>query len=394
METEQPDLFEQFFDFLSQIVMPDWAGLIALIPLVFIVLVVLYLLHTWWQWRKAGRRTSPRVPRPLPAGAPPPGVHMPGPSKWPFVVPIGGALLLLSLVLPPRDEMGAPTAAFHGPLLFIGLIVLVVAIVGWLREAMREWRATALTQPGAGGHETLALQSVGGTAVVAHRQPPAEPPPGVHMPGPSPWPFFAPIALAITLLGVILHPALAIGGVLLGIVAAAGWYREAGHEYRTTEAVGHPVPRTRDPVEAWPRRVVRLFLIVAVVSVLVAVVPGWLGGLGPQAPAPSGGSAPPDGAPLSPEITATTPASFETSTLTVPAGEPFELVFHNQNAGVPHDVAISDGPERNTDFFDGEEITGPASITYQVPALEEGDYYFLCTIHPNMNGTVEARPAP
>ena len=37
-------------------------------------------------------------------------------------------------------------------------------------------------------------------------------------------------------------------------------------------------------------------------------------------------------------------------------------------------------------------MTGPAQVTYHVPALEAGDYYFLCKIHPNMNGTLTAMP--
>jgi plastocyanin len=33
-------------------------------------------------------------------------------------------------------------------------------------------------------------------------------------------------------------------------------------------------------------------------------------------------------------------------------------------------------------------ITGPAQITYEVPALEAGTYTFICSVHPNMTGTV------
>jgi len=113
----------------------------------------------------------------------------------------------------------------------------------------------------------------------------------------------------------------------------------------------------------------------------------WLGGLAPAAPGEPTAPAVPE----VPEITARTATSFETSTLVVPCCRDFELIFHNQHEGVPHDVAITAG-EGGESLFDGEEITGIDEITYQVPALEEGDYYFLCTIHPNMNGTVQARP--
>jgi hypothetical protein len=55
-------------------------------------------------------------------------------------------------------------------------------------------------------------------------------------------------------------------------------------------------------------------------------------------------------------------------------------------------VEIADSSARTTILLDGEVITGVTSITYNVDALAEGSYYFLCAIHPNMNGTVEALP--
>lgn len=406
MENERPDLFEQFFDFLSQIVMPDWVGLIALMPLLFLGVFVLFVLLLARSWRRAGRRNRSRVPARLAAGAPPPGVHLPGPSRWPFVVPIGGALVLFALALPARDSAGQVTMPFNVPLLAAGLAVTLVAIAGWLRDAMREWRSTAVGSEAAVG--ALAPGSTPAAALPAavehgaaarpaakglilrgeHRPAPAEPPPGVHMPGPSPWPFFAPLGIALLFFGMVLHPALVIGGLALSVVAAAGWLIEASREYRSTEAVGHAVPATRDPDRAWPRWLVPLATSVTALSLAVAIVPGLLGGL-IGAPAPSG-SAPPQGG-VRPEITARTPARFESSMLTVPAGVPFDLVFHNENAGVPHDVAIAPA-EGQPPIFNGEDVTGPASITYHVPALDEGDYHFLCTIHPNMNGTLQARP--
>ena len=33
-----------------------------------------------------------------------------------------------------------------------------------------------------------------------------------------------------------------------------------------------------------------------------------------------------------------------------------------------------------------------ADVTYKVPAIEPGDYYFLCAVHENMNGTLQVRP--
>jgi cytochrome c oxidase subunit 2 len=80
--------------------------------------------------------------------------------------------------------------------------------------------------------------------------------------------------------------------------------------------------------------------------------------------------------------------AFDTDRIEVPAGTPFIIRFTNQEA-LPHNVGIYDGDQ---ELFLGETITGPdETIEYQVPALEAGEYDFLCTIHPNMNGTLVAQ---
>lgn len=395
MENEQLTFVEQILQVIEQLVMPDWPGLIALIPLLFVGLIVLFAGLLALQWRRTSARNSPRVPLRLAAGATPPGIHLPGPSRWPFVLPIGAALILFALVLPTRDEAGQVTLPVNLPLVGLGLLVTLVAIAGWLLEAMREWRATAHTSEAvagalAPGTRPIGALSPGSDAGLARRRPPPEPPPGVHLPGPSPWPFFAPIGAALIVFGLILSPALLLGGLVLAIVAAAGWYREAGHEYRSTEQVGHAVPLTRDPEKAWPHRLVPLFVVVAAFSVLIALAPlglQWLGGLAPPPP----GEATPAPVPDVPEITARTAVSFETDILVVPCCRDFELVFYNEHDGGFHNVEITAGVGGET-LFEGERITGPDEITYQVPELAEDDYYFLCTVHPNMNGTVQARP--
>jgi plastocyanin len=210
------------------------------------------------------------------------------------------------------------------------------------------------------------------------------------MPGPSPWPFFAPIGIALAFYGLIFNPFLIVGGVALGVIAAIGWLRDANREWRSTEVVGHAVPTYVDPVQAWPRRLVPVFAVVIAVSVTLAVLPtlgGLLATLRPAEATPT-----PLVVPAVPEIAASNATSFETKTLITPAGRPFELVFHNREDGVPHNVMIANGPDRATVSFDGEIIDGPADITYQVPALDPGDYYFLCKVHPNMNGTLKAMP--
>ena len=84
--------------------------------------------------------------------------------------------------------------------------------------------------------------------------------------------------------------------------------------------------------------------------------------------------------------------AFDTKTLIVPAGRPFQLMFNNNDAGVPHNVQIDDSSAKTTILFDGNVITGVSSAIYSVPALAPGTYYFECKVHPNMNGTVSALP--
>ena len=50
--------------------------------------------------------------------------------------------------------------------------------------------------------------------------------------------------------------------------------------------------------------------------------------------------------------------SFDTKTLVVPANRPFELVFNNNDPGVPHNVQFDDSSARNQILFDGEVVTG------------------------------------
>lgn len=80
--------------------------------------------------------------------------------------------------------------------------------------------------------------------------------------------------------------------------------------------------------------------------------------------------------------------AFSTDTLTAPAGEPFTISFDNQDAGIPHNVEIKD--EGGTSVFTGEIFNGVDQRDYAVPALDAGTYEFICTVHPNMVGTLTA----
>lgn len=82
-------------------------------------------------------------------------------------------------------------------------------------------------------------------------------------------------------------------------------------------------------------------------------------------------------------------STFDTTQLSAPASKPFQIVFDNEDAGVPHNVAIYTDSSAATPKFVGDTFDGKATETYHVPALPPGPYYFRCDVHPaQMNGTL------
>ena len=83
---------------------------------------------------------------------------------------------------------------------------------------------------------------------------------------------------------------------------------------------------------------------------------------------------------------------FDQTCLAAPAGKPFTIAFDNQDAGIPHNVAIYTDDSATTSLFVGELVTGPGKTTYKVPALDAGNYFFRCDVHPaSMFGTFVAQ---
>ena len=80
--------------------------------------------------------------------------------------------------------------------------------------------------------------------------------------------------------------------------------------------------------------------------------------------------------------------AFDTDEITLAAGEETELEFVNNDASsVPHNIAIYQ-EEGGKNLFKGEVIPGGQSMTYTIPALDKGTYYFRCDVHPEMDGEV------
>lgn len=93
--------------------------------------------------------------------------------------------------------------------------------------------------------------------------------------------------------------------------------------------------------------------------------------------------------PASPRLIAREIA-FDRETLAVPAGRPFILVFENGET-LSHNVSIYADAALQQRRFEGLLFAGPATRWYPVPALAAGSYVFVCDLHPNMRGLLEAR---
>ena len=85
------------------------------------------------------------------------------------------------------------------------------------------------------------------------------------------------------------------------------------------------------------------------------------------------------------EITADDLA-FNATTIVAPAGEAFTIRLVN-NDSAPHNISVY-VEEGGDPVVQGDTINGGETVEVEVPALEAGEYFFVCDLHPNMNGTV------
>ena len=121
------------------------------------------------------------------------------------------------------------------------------------------------------------------------------------------------------------------------------------------------------------------------------VVVGEAGGGGGGSPTEAPSAPPSDTGESATASIAAAGLEFDTATLTFPANAPVILTFDNQddvNTTGPHNVSIYTDDTLAESLFKGDLVNGPATVQYQVPALEPGEYYFQCDVHPTMTGSV------
>jgi plastocyanin len=327
---------------------------------------------------------------------------MPGPSLAPALVAAGAfAFLLATLFLRVEQATDEGTGAaipdsttivlepFGILALLVGLGALVGALLYWGREANREYDA---------------LEPPPALPATARE----EPPPGVHVPGPSFRPLLASIAASAMLLGLVIDPVVLVAGVLMTVIGLLGWLSDARREYRHVETADRTGRLESTPAPGFPIRTLIVFAVLFVGSLLIAggivppreATPGGADGApsaGPPAtptPAPSASSAPGTSLPPGESVTLTLVAqgiAFDRDTLEAPANTPFRIEFSNNDPGIPHNVAIHEGTPTGPEVWRGELFNGVETRTYEVPALPAGTYGFVCTVHPNMTGTLTVR---
>jgi len=84
--------------------------------------------------------------------------------------------------------------------------------------------------------------------------------------------------------------------------------------------------------------------------------------------------------------------AFDAPCISVAANTAFSIRLVNEDSS-QHNVAIYDTPDKVNEYLRGEIIDGSDTIDYAVDPLPVGEYYFLCTVHPSMNGPLFVGPS-
>jgi plastocyanin len=353
------DLVQGLLDLASQVILPDWKGLVDLFPMVVLVLFIAWFALTVRKFATLGpsRRAPARV-----EPVTPPTVHMPGGSVAPILAALGAMGLFAGLV-------------FGGVILAIGTVLFVATLIWWLREGMRDY---------------------------AHLEPPQRlpavirehpgPPPGVHMPGPSIRPFLGALGAAALFGGLVIGGWVLILAVVFFVWTLLGWLFDFTAEYRKVEEADRTGHLENIPDRRFPVRKLQVF------GVLFVLVTLWQLGIFPPAgpatagdggasPAPTAGGQPPGSIPVTAEG-----IKFIERELTVPAGQPFTIWLINKDTpSTPHDVVINGA--NGAPIKAVPPTPGGQSMAYAYDALPAGEYTYICSIHPieQMTGTLKVQ---
>lgn len=357
---------QPLLDLAAVFITPDWNALLALFPIFLAILFIAWFAFTARKFATLGpRRRAPARIQPIT----PATVHMPGGSSAPIFVALGAGALFAGLVI-------------GGVGLLVGTIILVITLLAWFREAIRDYdhiegRARRRAQLPAVVHEG--------------------PPPGVHMPGPSIRPLLGALGAGALFMGLVFGGWVLALAVVFLVWTLLGWLVDFTAEYRKVVEADHTGHLENIPDRRLPIRTLQVFAVAFVVLGLLQV-----GIIPPAGPATAGGSAAPTGGtgtggggevpPGALPVVAKN-IEFDVKTLEVEAGKPFTIFFRNEDpASVPHDVDLrsADGSQL---VQDQPTINGGTSQAYQYNALQAGTYEFRCSVHPvpAMTGTLTVK---
>jgi plastocyanin len=264
--------------------------------------------------------------------------------------------------------------------------------------------------------------------VVAGNAPPVVRPVQVRpLPGGGGWPVVGGVSVGLVMIGLIQHPTITWAGVLLALIAGAGWMARAASESTgraiSLMPIGLPVLglATIASVMFFMSRVLLAVSETAswVIALLVAVIVLGAASIAAVRPSITGrtlaailaiGSVVMVGGGIFAaavgerhiEVHSEEHAgdaglvqlgakdvTFEHDTITLAADTEVEIQFDNNDRDIQHNITII-GQDPTKPVFRGQLVTGVATATYKFHAPAAGEYKFQCDIHPaQMKGTVK-----
>jgi plastocyanin/uncharacterized membrane protein len=345
---------------------PDWNALLALFPVFLGLTFLAWFAFTARKFATLGpsRRAPARIEPITPAH-----VHMPGGSLAPIMVAFGAGFLFAGLVV-------------GGVALAIGVTILVITLLVWFREAVRDYEHL---EPKAPAQRLPAIVHQG-------------PPPGVHMPGPSIRPLLGAHGTAALLGGLVIGGWVLILAIVFLVWTLIGWLVDFTAEYRKVEEADRTGHLENIPDRRLPLRTLQVFAVAFVLlglsqlGIFPPTSPATAGGPG-ASPGASGAPGGPPGAPPGALTVVAKNIEYQQKTLEVDAGKPFTVFFENQDpASVPHDIDLhsADGSQL---LQDQSTIPGGTTKAYEYTALQAGTYKYICSVHsvPAMTGTLTVK---